>query len=45
VRIAARVAAALFMETLDSTTIVTALPQIARSFGADPVGLNIGVTA
>jgi MFS family permease len=44
-QIAARVAAALFMENLDSTIIVTALPQMARSFGADPVGLNIGVTA
>jgi MFS family permease len=33
------------MENLDSTIIVTALPQMALSFGADPVGLNIGVTA
>ena len=33
------------MENLDSTVIVTALPQMARSFGTDPVGLNIGVTA
>jgi EmrB/QacA subfamily drug resistance transporter len=45
IQIAALVAAALFMENLDSTIIVTALPQMARSFGADPVGLNIGVTA
>ena len=29
---------------LDSTVIVPALPQMARSFGASPVGLNIGVT-
>jgi hypothetical protein len=41
-QIAARVAAALFMENLGSTIIVTALPQMARSFGADPVGWNIG---
>src|ERR1700742_216093 len=44
-QITALVAAALFMENLDSTIIVTALPQMARSFGTDPVGLNIGVTA
>jgi len=44
-RVTALVAAALFMENLDSTIIVTALPQMARSFGADPVGLNIGVVA
>jgi hypothetical protein len=37
-QIAALVAAALFMENLDSTIIVTALPQMARSFGASPVG-------
>ncbi|HYZ61831.1 MAG TPA: MFS transporter [Acetobacteraceae bacterium] len=43
-QITALVAAALFMENLDSTVIVTALPQMARSFGTDPVGLNIGVT-
>jgi MFS family permease len=45
IQITALVAAALFMENLDSTVIVTALPQMARSFGTDPVGLNIGVTA
>jgi EmrB/QacA subfamily drug resistance transporter len=45
IQIAALFAAALFMENLDSTVIVTALPQMARSFGASPVGLNIGVTA
>jgi MFS family permease len=32
------------MENLDSNIIVTALPQMARSFGP-PIGLNIGVTA
>jgi EmrB/QacA subfamily drug resistance transporter len=44
-QIAALVAAAFFMENLDSTVIVTALPRMARSFGTDAVGLNIGVTA
>jgi hypothetical protein len=44
-QIAAFLAAALFMENLDSTIIVTALRQMARSFGADPVGLSIGATA
>src|SRR5271163_3471397 len=44
-QIAALVAAALFMENLDSTIVVTALPQMAQSFGTDPVSLNIGVTA
>ena len=44
-RITALVAAALFMENLDSTIIVTALPQMARSLGASPVGLNIGAMA
>jgi EmrB/QacA subfamily drug resistance transporter len=44
-QITALVAGALFMENLDSTIIVTALPQMARSFDASPVGLNIGVTA
>ena len=33
------------MENLDSTIIMTALPQMARSSGADPAGLNIGATA
>jgi MFS family permease len=43
-QIAALVAAALFMENLDGAIIVTALPQMAQSFGTDPVSLNIGVT-
>ena len=33
------------MENLDGTVIVTALPQMARSFGVHPVDLNIGVSA
>jgi len=44
-QIALLVAAAFFMENLDGSVIVTALPQMARSFGTDPVDLNIGVTA
>jgi EmrB/QacA subfamily drug resistance transporter len=39
------VAAAFFMENLDATVIVTALPAMARSFGATAVDLNIGITA
>jgi EmrB/QacA subfamily drug resistance transporter len=38
------VAAAFFMENLDATVIVIALPAIAQSFGADAVALTIGVT-
>ena len=33
------------MENLDGTVIATAMPQIARSFDASPVDLNIGMTA
>ncbi|HVX81894.1 MAG TPA: MFS transporter [Devosiaceae bacterium] len=39
------VAGAFFMENLDGTVIVTALPQMAASFGAHPVDLSIGVSA
>lgn len=39
------VAAAFFMENLDGTVIVTALPQMARSFGVQPVDMSIGVSA
>ncbi|MGH8778740.1 DHA2 family efflux MFS transporter permease subunit [Paraburkholderia sp.] len=39
------VAAAFFMENLDSTIIATALPQMARSFGVHPVDLSIGITS
>jgi len=38
------VAAAFFMENLDATVIVIALPAIAGSFGTDAVALTIGVT-
>ncbi|MCS0494438.1 MFS transporter [Ancylobacter sp. MQZ15Z-1] len=39
------VASALFMENLDGTILVTALPAMARSFGVHPVDLGIGVSA
>ena len=43
--IALLVAGAFFMENLDGTVIATALPQMAESFGARPVDLNIGMSA
>jgi EmrB/QacA subfamily drug resistance transporter len=39
------VAGAIFMENLDGTVIVTALPQMAKSFHVQPLDLNIGVSA
>jgi len=39
------VAGAFFMENLDGTVIVTAIPQMAKSFGVEPVDLSIGVSA
>ncbi len=39
------VAGAFFMENLDATVIVTALPQMAFSFGVRPIDLNVGVSA
>jgi EmrB/QacA subfamily drug resistance transporter len=39
------VATAFFMENLDGTVIATALPQMGVSFHANPVDLNIGMTA
>jgi EmrB/QacA subfamily drug resistance transporter len=39
------VACALFMETLDSTIITTALPAIAESFGTSAAHLSLAVTA
>jgi EmrB/QacA subfamily drug resistance transporter len=42
--IALIVAAALFMQNLDSTVIATALPAIARGFGEDPVHMNVALT-
>jgi EmrB/QacA subfamily drug resistance transporter len=43
--IALLVAGALFMEQLDGTVIATALPQMAQSFRAEAVDLNIGMSA
>ena len=39
------VAAALFMEHLDSTIIATALPAMAQDLGISPVRLNLAITA
>jgi EmrB/QacA subfamily drug resistance transporter len=39
------VACALFMETLDSSIIATALPAIASSLGEDPLELSMAITA
>src|SRR5205823_11606820 len=43
--VALLVAGAFFMENLDGTVIATALPQMATTFGASPVDLNMGMTA
>jgi EmrB/QacA subfamily drug resistance transporter len=39
------VAVAMFMELLDGTIIVTALPQMAQSFHTTPTSLSLGITA
>jgi EmrB/QacA subfamily drug resistance transporter len=39
------VACALFMESLDSTIVATALPAIAATFGEHPLDLNLAITA
>lgn len=39
------VAAAFFMETLDASIIVTALPSIARSFGEATLAMSLGISA
>ncbi len=39
------VAFALFMQNLDSTIVSTALPVMARAFHADPVHMNVALTA
>jgi EmrB/QacA subfamily drug resistance transporter len=43
--VASIVACAFFMEMLDSTVIVTALPKMAVSFGTSAVDLSLGLTA
>ncbi len=39
------IACAFFMEHLDATIIATALPQIARSMGEDPLRLSLAMTS
>jgi MFS family permease len=39
------VACAMFMEAMDANVIVTALPEMARAFGRDPITLKIAVTS
>ncbi len=39
------VGCALFMQTLDSTIIATALPAIAHSMHEDPIRLNLAITS
>ena len=39
------IACALFMENLDSTVVSTSLPAIARSFGENPLRLNLAITS
>ena len=39
------IASAIFMEMLDSTVILTAMPHMARAFGTGPVAISLGVTA
>jgi EmrB/QacA subfamily drug resistance transporter len=39
------IAAALFMENLDSTIIATSIPAIAHSLGESPLRLNLAVTS
>jgi EmrB/QacA subfamily drug resistance transporter len=39
------VAIAFFMETLDATIIVTALPRMANDFGVEPARMGLGITA
>ncbi len=43
--IALIVSCTAFMQSLDGTVIVTALPQMAERFGVAPVELSIGITA
>ncbi|MGO4909485.1 MFS transporter [Pseudorhodobacter sp. W20_MBD10_FR17] len=39
------VATALLMENIDSTVLSTALPQIAKDFGTDPIHLKLALTS
>ncbi len=44
-RIALIVACAFFMENLDATIIVTAVPQMAETFGTSATRMSLGITA
>ena len=39
------IACAMFMQSLNSTVIATALPTMAKTFGADPVHMNVALTS
>jgi EmrB/QacA subfamily drug resistance transporter len=39
------VACAFFMQNLDGTVIATALPTMARAFGAEPTRMNVALTS
>lgn len=39
------VAGAFFMENLDATVIVTAMPQMAAVFAVHPIDMNVGISA
>lgn len=39
------VAGALFMQMLDATIIVTAIPAMAASFGVPPLSMGVGITS
>ncbi|MFL9876017.1 MFS transporter [Paraburkholderia megapolitana] len=39
------VACAMFMESVDSTVLVTSLPALARSLGHDPITMKLAITA
>lgn len=43
--VASIVAVAFFMQNLDATIIVTALPAIAADFGVSPLDMSIGITS
>ncbi|MDE1990997.1 MAG: MFS transporter [Rhizobiaceae bacterium] len=38
------VAVSFFMQVLDGTIVTTSLPQMASSFGVEPVSMSIGIT-
>ena len=43
--VASVIACAYFMQWFDSTVILTALPQMAKSFGSSPADLSLAVTS